>query len=56
MTWGHRCAENQWLQLVGVPTFVPGGLSHLETHCVPCVACGLPDSAESALSVVFPFV
>ena len=50
---GRRCVEDQWWQLRELPTFFPGVLSPMETHCVRCVMYGWPDSA---LSSVVPFV
>lgn len=53
-TEGRRCCvEDQWWQLRELPTFFPGVLSPVETHCVRCVKYGWPDSA---LAIVVPFV
>jgi hypothetical protein len=47
------CVEDHWWCLRELPTFFPGVLSPLETHCVRCVGYGLP---ASALSSVIPLV
>jgi len=49
----QRVAEDQWGCLREVPTFFPGVLGPLETHCLRCVIYGWPDSA---LSITIPFV